>query len=476
MKRAEKFKEEANVCFKEKRFNKAIELYTQAISCDSSNPVYYSNRSFAYFNLDFFGSALNDASKAIELDPSYLKGLYRRAAAYMALSKYKLALKDYEAINKVEPNNSDSQKKYKECLKLTKKSAFEKAISIKGKKSDLFESFDIDSYEIESGYTGPRLENNKVTLEFVQELLECYRNQGKLHKRYAYRILVDVKKHFDDLPSLVDVNIGENDNFTICGDIHGQFYDLLNIFKLNGFPSETNPYLFNGDFVDRGSFSVECIFTLFSFKLLYPERFYMSRGNHESQTMNLMYGFEGEVKAKYSEKMVDMFTEVYNCLPLAHCLNGRVLVMHGGLFSKDDVTLNDIKSIDRKRQPPDEGLMCDILWSDPQDASGRCPSKRGVGIQFGPDVTESFTKLNNLDYIIRSHEVKSEGYEIGHGGKCITVFSAPNYVDTMQNKGAFINMNGKDLKPNFTTFDAVPHPQVKPMVYANSLFGLLNIN
>lgn len=101
--------------------------------------------------------------------------------------------------------------------------------------------------------------------------------------------------------------------------------------------------------------------------------------------------------------------------------------MHGGLFSKDDVTLEQIREIDRNRQPPDEGLMCELLWSDPQPMPGRSPSKRGIGVQFGPDVTAKFLALNKLDYIIRSHEVKQSGYEITHNGKCITVFSAPNY-------------------------------------------------
>src|SRR5690606_17544449 len=104
-------------------------------------------------------------------------------------------------------------------------------------------------------------------------------------------------------------------------------------------------------------------------------------------------------------------------LPLAHCLNGKVLVMHGGLFNRDNVTLDDIRAIDRFRQPPDEGLMCDILWSDPMPSNGRWPSKRGVGCQFGPDVTESFLKLNKLDYVIRSHEVKENGYEVVSGGR-----------------------------------------------------------
>jgi serine/threonine-protein phosphatase 5 len=91
--------------------------------------------------------------------------------------------------------------------------------------------------------------------------------------------------------------------------------------------------------------------------------------------------------------------------------------MHGGLFSKDDVTLKDIRDVDRVRQPPEEGLMSELLWSDPQPQNGRTESKRGVGLQFGPDVTERFLKLNNLEYIVRSHEVKQEGYDLGHNGK-----------------------------------------------------------
>jgi serine/threonine-protein phosphatase 5 len=96
-----------------------------------------------------------------------------------------------------------------------------------------------------------------------------------------------------------------------------------------------------------------------------------------------MYGFTGEVTAKYSSTMADMFTQVYNFLPLCHLLNNRVLVMHGGLFSSDEVTIDDLRSVERNRQPPEEGIMCELLWSDPQPQPGRSPSKRGVGCQFG---------------------------------------------------------------------------------------------
>lgn len=166
--------------------------------------------------------------------------------------------------------------------------------------------------------------------------------------------------------------------------------------------------------------------------------------------MNQMYGFEGEVKAKYTPQMFQLFTEVFNYLPLVHCINNKVLVMHGGLFSKDDVTLKDIRAVDRVRQPPEDGLMSELLWSDPQPQNGRSESKRGVGkyrssssvffrlslllsgLQFGPDVTERFIKLNNLEYVVRSHEVKQEGYEVAHNGKIEIPFLIESLLSNFQ--------------------------------------------
>ncbi|RKP10803.1 Metallo-dependent phosphatase-like protein [Thamnocephalis sphaerospora] len=98
--------------------------------------------------------------------------------------------------------------------------------------------------------------------------------------------------------------------------------------------------------------------------------------------------------------------------------------------------------------------MVELLWADPQPQPGRSPSKRGVGLQFGPDVTEKFLELNNLDMLIRSHEVKDNGYVIEHNGKCVTVFSAPNYCDQMGNKGAYIDVTD-DMQLSYHTFDAV---------------------
>ncbi|KAL3875067.1 hypothetical protein ACJMK2_038005 [Sinanodonta woodiana] len=413
-------------------YNQAITFYTQAIDLDPTVAAYYGNRSFAYLRTECFGYALADANKALEIDPKYIKAYYRRASSYMALGKFKLALKDFETVTKVHPSDKDAKAKYTECNKIVKRIAFEKAIAVDDHKSVL-DSIDIETMAIDDDYDGPKLEDGVVTLQFVKDLLKTFKEQKKLHRKYAYQILLRVREIFMKQPSLVDITIPDGKKFTVCGDIHGQYYDLLNIFELNGIPSESNPYLFNGDFVDRGSFSVECILVLFSFKVLYPDHFYMARGNHESATMNQMYGFEGEVKSKYpltitfTAQMADLFTEVFNWLPLAHCINNKILVMHGGLFRDDNVTLDDIRKVDRHRQPPEEGVMCELLWSDPQPQCGRSQSKRGVGTQFGPDVTKRFLQKNKLDYIIRSHEVKNDGYEVSHDGKCITVFSAPNY-------------------------------------------------
>jgi serine/threonine-protein phosphatase 5 len=189
------------------------------------------------------------------------------------------------------------------------------------------------------------------------------------------------------LPTVVDVPVPEGSHVTVCGDVHGQFYDLLNIFEINGLPSEDHPYLFNGacvracaalllaaaspavttplvrcagDFVDRGSFSVEVIFTLLALKCLYPTGLYLTRGNHETRAMNSIYGFEGEVRAKYNESMCKLFAEVFRCLPLGAVLGGKVFVVHGGLFSRDDVTLDELRTLDRFREPPDEGPMCEV--------------------------------------------------------------------------------------------------------------------
>jgi diadenosine tetraphosphatase ApaH/serine/threonine PP2A family protein phosphatase len=320
---------------------------------------------------------------------------------------------------------------------------------------------------VDDTYQGPRMHRDEtdafhVTPDFVLALMQAFKDQKILHRRFVMTILLQFQRLQRELLSLVDVDVPPGSKITVCGDTHGQFYDLLHIFELNGNPSIDNPYVFNGDFVDRGSFSVEVILTLMAWKVLEPECIHLTRGNHEAQSLNKIYGFEGEVKAKYNMQVMEVFrcalhsvclpalmcnliviaaqmahvewcamriavhahwvlahfilsfaahigvhtcseaaatftgtaplhlsttsvacSETFCWLPLAFCLKGKVLVLHGGLFSSDDVTLDDIRKVDRFREPPDSGIMCESLWSDPKPDAGRAPSKRGCGIQFG---------------------------------------------------------------------------------------------
>jgi len=310
--------------------------------------------------------------------------------------------------------------------------------------------------------------------------VEHFKNQKLIHKRYVARLLLSCKTYFESLSSLMEISIPseapEHDpeaapRVTVCGDTHGQYYDVLNIFEKNGYPSETNPYLFNGDFVDRGSFSVEVILTFLLFKIHNPHCIYLTRGNHETQNMNRIYGFEGEVKAKFDDPIFKLFLEVFCQLPLAAVIENGIFVTHGGLPVTPGVTLDDIRKVPRGCEPPESGLMSDLLWSDPQPFPGKSPSKRGVGFSFGPDITEAFLNHNNLKTLVRSHEVKEEGYLVEHGGKTITVFSAPNYCDSMGNKGAYIHFDAS-LEPKFTKYESVWHPEIRPMAYAAGMGGL----
>lgn len=173
----------------DKDYDKAIELYTKAIEIDPQSAVYYANRSLSYLRQESFGYALNDAMSSMKSDPAYLKAYYRRAAAHMSLGKFKLALSDFELVSKRRPNDADAKKKFVECNKIVKKMAFERAIAVDRPEKTLAEMYQsLESISIEDEYDGPKLENDLVTLEFMKALMEHYKDQKKLHKKYAYKV------------------------------------------------------------------------------------------------------------------------------------------------------------------------------------------------------------------------------------------------------------------------------------------------
>lgn len=392
------------------------------------------------------------------------KAYYRRAMANTAILRHSDALRDWKIYLKKAPGDKLAKVQFDMCQKTIKRDAFLKAIEV-GDLPSAAEGLDLEHMAVDANYDGVEL-GKEMTQEFIDDMIERFKNGKKIHRKYVFQIIIAVKDIVFKEPTMVEMTVQDDNKLTVCGDTHGQFFDLLNIFALNGFPADKHAYLFNGDFVDRGSWSTEIALLLYAYKWLRPSNFFLNRGNHETDDMNRMYGFEGECKAKYSERVFKLFSESFSALPLATLIGGKYLTLHGGLFSDDKVTLDDIRKLNRhnQRQPGQSGLMMEMLWTDPQEENGRGPSKRGVGLQFGPDVTKRFCDANGLDAVIRSHEVRMQGVSSEHDDKCITVFSAPNYCDSTNNKGAYINIKS-DYKLEFEKFSAVPHPDIKVSTY-----------
>ncbi|KAI9094893.1 Metallo-dependent phosphatase-like protein [Phlyctochytrium arcticum] len=259
---------------------------------------------------------------------------------------------------------------------------------------------------------------------------------------------------------------------TVCGDIHGQFYDLMKLFDVGGNPAETR-YLFLGDYVDRGYFSIECFLYLLTLKLWYPNSIFMLRGNHECRHLTDYFTFKLECKHKYSEKVYEACLEAFCALPLAAVMNKQFLCVHGGL-SPELTTLDDFKAINRFREPPTHGLMCDLLWADPLEDFGQERTNeffvhngvRGCSYFFSYHAACAFLERNNLLSIIRAHEAQDAGYRMYRKTRTtgfpsvITIFSAPNYLDVYNNKAAVLKYENNVM--NIRQFNCTPHPYWLP--------------
>jgi serine/threonine-protein phosphatase 6 catalytic subunit len=246
---------------------------------------------------------------------------------------------------------------------------------------------------------------------------------------------------------------------TICGDIHGQFYDLRELFRVGGDPPATN-YIFMGDFVDRGYYSLETFTFLLCLKARWPEKITLLRGNHESRQITQVYGFYDECQQKYGNANAWKYcTQVFDLLTVAALINGRVLCVHGGL-SPDIRTLDQIRTINRNQEIPHEGDFCDLMWSDPEDIETWQVSPRGAGWLFGSRVTKEFVTINNLEVIARAHQLVHDGYKFMFDKQLVTVWSAPNYCYRCGNVAAILALD-QDLKQDFKIFAAVPDDQRK---------------
>eukprot|EP01129_Flabellula_baltica_P011786 TRINITY_DN5214_c0_g1_i1.p1 TRINITY_DN5214_c0_g1~~TRINITY_DN5214_c0_g1_i1.p1 ORF type:complete len:322 (+),score=64.46 TRINITY_DN5214_c0_g1_i1:149-1114(+) len=246
----------------------------------------------------------------------------------------------------------------------------------------------------------------------------------------------------------------------VVGDVHGQFYDMKTIFTMNGKIPDTN-YLFLGDTVDRGAYSMETILLLFCLKLQYPDKLVLVRGNHESRTVNATYGFYEECLKKTGDAQAWRYIcDTFDVLPISAIINGKIFCVHGGL-SPELRTVDDIREIERFGDVPMDGLYSDLLWSDPEDTPAKHslsyrPSDRGAGCIYYEDPVKRFTTLNGFNFIVRSHQLAMEGYKCYFNKKVVTVWSAPNYCYVSKNIASVMDLKEVPALPeteHFRTFN-----------------------
>uniref|UniRef100_A0A665T9T1 Serine/threonine-protein phosphatase n=1 Tax=Echeneis naucrates TaxID=173247 RepID=A0A665T9T1_ECHNA len=272
----------------------------------------------------------------------------------------------------------------------------------------------------------------------------------------------------------------------ICGDVHGQYYDLLRLFEYGGFPPESN-YLFLGDYVDRGKQSLETICLLLAYKIKYPENFFLLRGNHECASINRIYGFYDECKRRYNIKLWKTFTDCFNCLPVAAIVDEKIFCCHGGL-SPDLQSMEQIRRVMRPTDVPDQGLLCDLLWADPdKDVLGWGENDRGVSFTFGADVVAKFLHKHDMDLICRAHQVVEDGYEFFAKRQLVTLFSAPNYCGEFDNAGAMMSVDetlmcsfqvlcqGQEITPTGSPSNNLPPPTHPPSAQQSFFLYLPNL-
>lgn len=310
-----------------------------------------------------------------------------------------------------------------------------------------------------------------ITISAVAQMIEIFRHGGKLSKKAVQKILRLSYKNLKALPNTVHVSVDQAEMLTVVGDLHGQLEDLLHILDESGLPGPDHKYIFNGDFVDRGSQSVEVVCILLALFAATPNHVVLNRGNHEDYAVCCVYGFQRECLDKYDEVIFGMFIEVFQYLPLFTIVNSAILVLHGGLFSDENVVLSELNEIERHKfslgdfhdsEEFEDPLYCmsigrdrrelflkllqrDALWSDPQAAiQGTGASSRGAGVEFGADVTRKFLERNGLQTIVRSHECIKSGFTRPFPGDdaslLCTLFSASNYGGA-GNAGAYMKFS-----------------------------------
>ena len=313
--------------------------------------------------------------------------------------------------------------------------------------------------------------NEKINISI---LLNHLKKEGRLHPTALNKILQRTQQLLRNEPNMIEIT-GET---AIFGDLHGQFYDLMNIYQ--DFENSDEHLLFLGDYVDRGCFGTEVCILLFCLKLNNPQRVNLLRGNHECRVMTNYFNFKQEVLWKYNSKLYDTFMNTFDCLPLCAIVNsplGKFFCVHGGI-SPALVKISEINSINRFCEPPEDGIMCDLLWSDPADDSDyeyfshgekiafqkqlySSNNVRGCSYYYGFAAVKKFLARNDLVCIVRAHEVQENGCKMNfqccsQAPVAITIFTAPNYCDCYENDAAVLMIENEEL--SFLSYTNTDHP------------------
>ncbi|CAF1220604.1 unnamed protein product [Rotaria sordida] len=426
---------------------------------------------------DQFKMVTRLSSMSADKSASKIQAAFRNHQARLKLKKQAA----WQIHEKLEYSSEQTQAKLKDMFERLLKSSdllspsVAKSLQKAGlpvEEKELLRLTNPDNIPVEHTYQGPRIEGPITRKTFV-DLIEAFQHGQVLHEKYVCQILHQARAILKTLPNFNHIDLSNLHHIYIIGDLHGQLADLLHIFNANGLPATDNSYIFNGDFVDRGRNSVEVLLLLLAALIVFPSSVFLNRGNHEDIMVTVRYGFQNEVNQKYPARktpLLDLFKDIFSWLPIYSYVDAgkpKIMIVHGGI--SDRVNLKKINTLTRnryvsievqpesksggKRLTPDEDSeyrqIQDLFWSDPDPHNRQGCRKndaRKMACFFGPDITEQFLNKYNLSMLIRSHQVKQEGYEFTHDRKVLTVFSASNYCGG-SNWGAVVRWDYNEQEP-----------------------------
>jgi diadenosine tetraphosphatase ApaH/serine/threonine PP2A family protein phosphatase len=311
------------------------------------------------------------------------------------------------------------------------------------------ETVDDDKSIIEVFYSG-----FEAILKLPQERIS-HIGDDQAFPQFPEQDLIDLcrlaRSHFMSQPTVLRVAVP----VVIVGDIHGNFHDLQRILHHFG---PTASYLFLGDYVDRGEFSIECITLLLTLAVKFPDQVFMLRGNHEFADVCTQYGFRNDVLNEYSEHLFSAFMDAFAYLPLAAVVNKTIFCVHGGIGA----SFGTIQEVDSQSRPiwvdRDNLMVRTLLWADPVTQNVKYgQATRSDVPTYGMVAVREFLKDNGLKLIVRAHQCVN-GVQLTTGFPVITVFSASNYRPNPPNDAGVVSINaaGHLEKITFPPLPRVP--------------------